>query len=208
MARRLGTCLLVFTVALSGVYFACPQRLALAGGGDLDEKDEGEAKEALRLYKQGSYEEAAKMFARLSVDYPNLPTFERNVGACFYYLKRPGPALSNLHNYLNHKKDITSDDKAVVDRWIEEMEELRANELPSTAAQSPSQTRHSPAGLDLSSQSATDPSSASARPYYKRWWFWTGATAIVAGSVATILLLTRTTESNVPATPLGNKSAY
>jgi hypothetical protein len=207
MARGLGT-LLVFTVALSGVYWARPQRLALAGAGDLDDKGEAEAKEALRLYKQGSYEEAAKMFARLSVDYPNLPTFERNVGACFYYLKRPDPALSNLRNYLNHKKDITSDDKAVVDRWIEEMEELRAKELPSAAPPSSLQTRDSPAGLDLSSHSALDPSSDSARPYYKRWWFWTGATAIVAGSVTTILLLTRTTESNVPATKLGNQPAY
>ena len=127
MARRLSTCLLVVAIALSGG-FVCPQRLALAGAGDLDDKGETEAKEALRLYKQGSYEEAAKMFARLSVDYPNLPTFERNVGACFYYLKRPGPALSNLRNYLNHKKDITSDDKAVVDRWIEEM--LQVDRLP------------------------------------------------------------------------------
>jgi len=44
------------------------QGIALAAG--LDEKGEADAKQATRLYKQGQYQEAAEIFARLSVDYP------------------------------------------------------------------------------------------------------------------------------------------
>jgi hypothetical protein len=41
-------------------------------------------------------------------------------------MRRPEPALSNLRDYLAHKKnDITADDKQEVERWIDEMEKLR-----------------------------------------------------------------------------------
>jgi len=90
-----------------------------------DGKGEAEMKEALQLYHLGLYEEAAKVFARLSGDYPDVPEFDRNLGACFYYLRWPGPAISNLRQYLTRKKDIPPLDKAEVERWINEMEKLR-----------------------------------------------------------------------------------
>ena len=124
MAFRPGMFLLVTTMAFTSSNL--PLRLGFAQEGAMDTRGEAEARKALRLYKQGSYEDAALLFAKLSVDYPTMPIFERNVGACFYYLKKPEPALSNLRNYLNHKKDIAPDDKAVVDRWIAEMEQLRS----------------------------------------------------------------------------------
>jgi hypothetical protein len=91
----------------------------------MDQASEAKAKQALRLYKQGHYEEAAIMFAELSVDHPDMLIFGRNLGACYYYLRKPDPALSNLRFYLGHKQDIAPDDKAVVTRWIDEMEQLR-----------------------------------------------------------------------------------
>jgi hypothetical protein len=124
MARRLGLLPLVglLFVAAPSPWFL----MRTARAADLDAQGEADAKEATRLYKQGQYDDAAKIYAKLSVDYPDMPVFERNVGACFYYLHKPEPALSNLRNYLNHKKDIAPDDKAVVDRWIDEMEKLLA----------------------------------------------------------------------------------
>jgi hypothetical protein len=141
MENRSAVFSLVATIALVGVSLTYSQRSALAQGADMDAKGEAEAKEALRLYKQGLYEDAAKVFAKLSVDYPNMLIFERNVGACFYYLRKPEPAISNLRQYLSRKKDIAQDDKEVVERWIAEMEKLREQEatakLPPPAAPQP-----------------------------------------------------------------------
>jgi hypothetical protein len=40
-------------------------------------------------------------------------------------------------------------------------------------------------------------------PFYTRWWFWTGAGAVVAGSIVTILVLSRSSTSP-PSTEGGN----
>jgi formylglycine-generating enzyme required for sulfatase activity len=124
MAPRLKLVWLV--VALSAVAANLPRLESGAFAAGLDPSGEATAKEASGLYRQGLYEDAAKLFARLVVDYPDMLIFERSLGACFYYLRKPEPALSNLRNYLVHRKDIPTDDKVVVDRWIDEMEKLRA----------------------------------------------------------------------------------
>jgi hypothetical protein len=125
----------VSTVFVCSIW-AQPPSTALAAG--LDEQGEAQAKEASQLYKQGHYQEAASIFAKLSVEYPDMAIFERNLGACFYYLRKPEPSLSNLRQYLSRKKDIAPDDKAVVDRWIAEMEQLRTQSVLGSAHAPPS----------------------------------------------------------------------
>jgi hypothetical protein len=73
MAPRLR---LIATVAVLAALSSSPA--AFAAG--LDAKSEADAKEATRLYKEGNYEDAAKLFARLTVDYPDMPIFERSLG--------------------------------------------------------------------------------------------------------------------------------
>ena len=140
MAPRLKLVWLV--LALSTVAANLPRLESAALAAGLDPKGEATAKEASGLYRQGLYEDAAKLFAKLTVDYPDMPIFERSLGACFYYLRKPEPALSNLRNYLVHRQDIPADDKAVVDRWIGEMEKLAAQNAavpvaPPPTAESP-----------------------------------------------------------------------
>jgi hypothetical protein len=96
-----------------------------AAAAGLDKKGSADAKRATQLYKQGNYEEAAAVFLQLSVDNPGMPVFVRNLGACYYYLRRPDPALSNLREYLVKKKDVTPEDRAEVEGWIAEMDQLR-----------------------------------------------------------------------------------
>ncbi len=127
---------LVVTV-LAAVGANLPQFHSTALAAGLDQKGEADAKQATRLYKQGQYEEAAQIFSRLSVDYPDMEIFDRNLGACFYHLRKPEPALSNLRRYLGRRKDIAPDDKAVVDRWIDEMEQLRAQNAAASAPPAP-----------------------------------------------------------------------
>ncbi len=125
-----------------------------AAAAGLDKKGSADAKKATQLYKQGNYEEAATIFLQLSVDNPGMPVFVRNLGACYYYLRRPDPALSNLREYLHKKKDIEPDDRAEVEGWIAEMDKLRQYgptpatgsvpaALPATSAPAP--TRGAPA---------------------------------------------------------------
>ena len=97
----------------------------------LPAKDAAQARQARQLYKEGKYEDAAKIFSDLSTEHPEMLVFTRNLGACYYYLRRPEPALSNLREYLQRGHDVTPDDRSEVERWIAEMEQLR---LPGTAA--------------------------------------------------------------------------
>jgi hypothetical protein len=97
----------------------------------MDKKSTAEAKKATLLYKQGKYEEAATMFLQLSLDNQDMPVFVRNLGACYYYLHRPEPALSNLREYLHKKKDIDPQDREEVERWIKDMEALTQRPSPS-----------------------------------------------------------------------------
>jgi hypothetical protein len=96
---------------------------ALAAG--LSAKETGKAKQAKQLYKEGQYETAAKIFSSLSSDHPEMLVFTRNLGACYYYLRRPEPALSNLREYLRREQDIRVEDRREVEGWIAEMEKLR-----------------------------------------------------------------------------------
>ncbi len=218
MASRLVRPLIAVLVVLCSTWSAQPRHAVAAG---LDDRGESEAKEASQLYKQGRYEEAASIFAKLSVDYPEMVVFERNLGACFYYLRKPDPALSNLRRYLSRKKNITPDDKAIVDRWIDEMEKLRAQNVPvelvpNTPSELPaqvpvplpvqssaplsglpegnqgsSQATPAPAGVDVSTIVTSSETTPKRRPFYKTWWFWGGVTAVVAAGTATAVLLTR-----------------
>jgi hypothetical protein len=200
MAPRLKPILLLFSFAVVAALLAAGESAALAEG--LDAKGEADAKEATRLYKEGNYEDAAKLFSRLTVDYPDMSIFERSLGACFYYLRKPEPALSNLHNYLNHRKDIPADDKAVVDRWIDEMEKLRLQNAAAAPAPVPVAATPAPApvpaaapapppppapGLDV----AATPAPSESPPLYKSWWFWTGVGAVVVVGVVGALLVAR-----------------
>jgi tetratricopeptide (TPR) repeat protein len=244
MAHR-RVVLVITMLAAFGASLPQLQGTALAAG--LDEKGEADAKQATRLYKQGQYQEAAEIFARLSVDYPDMPIFDRNLGACFYHLRKPEPALSNLRRYLGRRQDIAPDDKAVVDRWIDEMEQLRAQNAaasapsapppvaptpqpPPAAAPAPAAAQAplapvapppkaeepapaipaaasilpaaptpseapKPAGIDLAAGPVPADSTEAGSPYYKTWWFWTGAAVVVVGSaVAAIYFATRSND--------------
>jgi hypothetical protein len=130
--------------------------------------------------------------------------------------------LSNLRNYLVHRTDIPADDKAVVDRWIDEMEKLRAqNAAAATAVPVPPPVAppaapviglRAPApeqpALDVSAQSVPSEGAAEAAPVYTRWWFWGTVGAVVAAGAVTAVVLAGKGGSNVPTGGLGNQGAF
>src|SRR5512138_1791541 len=135
MARALRMLLLGALVSTS--IATLPAASAPAFASELDKKGKSDAKEAMRFYKEGNYEDAARLFLRLSINYPDMLVFVRNLGACYYYMRRYEPALSNLRDYVHRKTDIAADDRAEVSGWIGEMERLRDQSAPPPVAPTP-----------------------------------------------------------------------
>jgi len=149
-----------FTLFLS---LAVEEGMALSRG--LTANDTANAKQAQQLYKKGQYEDAAEIYSRLSIDYPELLVFTRNLGACFYYLRKPEPALSNLREYLRLGQGITSEDRTEVQAWIAEMEKLRDQlAVPSTAGSAEHTTPLSAAALPAGTSTREPAEVQPARP--------------------------------------------
>jgi hypothetical protein len=117
--------IIVLGAVVATAIVSSPSLSTTASAAELDKKGKSDAKEAMRFYKEGSYEDAARLFLRLSINYPDMLVFVRNLGACYYYMRRYEPALSNLRDYLHRKTDIADDDRAEIAGWIGEMERLR-----------------------------------------------------------------------------------
>jgi hypothetical protein len=57
----------------------------------------------------------------------------------------------------------------------------------------------------LRTEQGETPAPGPGKPFYTRWWFWTGAGAVVAGTIVTVLVLSSTSTSP-PSTEGGNHS--
>jgi tetratricopeptide (TPR) repeat protein len=136
----------------------CEGRAQAAG---LTAKDTARAKRAKQLYKDGQYEEAAKIFSSLSSDNPDTLVLTRNLGACYYYLRRPEPALSNLREYLRRAHDISAEDRSEVEGWVAEMEKLRGQPAPTP---SPASALPAPPVLPVTAAAGTAPVSSAPAP--------------------------------------------
>jgi hypothetical protein len=204
MARRIA--FLIGLAALAAGAAGLSHGTAMAA--DFDQKGEAQAKEATRLFHRGMYEAASAIYARLAVDYPAMVIFYRNLGACYYYLNKPEPALSNLRQYLTRRSNISPEDKAAVERWIDEMERLRAGKRSSSAALEAGSDRLAEAAASDHARAvrlttpSSGPSAETQRPLYKRWWLWTGAAVVIAGTGTAVLLLSN--HSDGPCAGKGN----
>jgi tetratricopeptide (TPR) repeat protein len=134
---------------------------------EVSAKDSAKVKQARQLYKEGQYEDAAKIFSSLSVEYPDKLAFTRNLGACYYHLRRPEPAISNLREYLKRSTEIPNDDRAEVEGWIAEMEKLRDQAAAATTV-APATPAPQPAAVaavpTMATTEPTAPSLAQTQP--------------------------------------------
>jgi hypothetical protein len=71
---------IVLAVVLSLPIWPLSEGRALAA--EVTAKDAAKAKQARQLYKEGQYEDAAKLFSVLSTEYPDKLAFTRNLGGC------------------------------------------------------------------------------------------------------------------------------
>jgi tetratricopeptide (TPR) repeat protein len=163
---------------------------------------------ARTYFAAGKYQEALDIFAKLYAHTLH-PTYLRNIGRCYQNMGRPDEAITAFREYLRKAGTLDPNQQAEIDRYIAEMEALKAQREAKTAAgpappaPAPAPSTAAPITLDHlepTPRAAPTPSvEASLRaspaapvepasPFYKRWWFWTAVGAAVAGGVAVALV--------------------
>jgi tetratricopeptide (TPR) repeat protein len=95
-------------------------------------QDERDVK-ARELFGIGKYAEALDLFGKLYADTSH-PTYLRNVGRCYQNLGRPDEAIASFREYLRQVKNLSADQRAVVDGYIHEMEDLKKHQTEKSAA--------------------------------------------------------------------------
>ncbi len=110
------TVMLVANAAVHPVFAAVDQR-------------EMRAREAFAV---GNYQEALDLFAKLYAEKVH-PNYLRNIGRCYQNLGDPDKAISSFTDYLRKAKPLTSDERAEVEGYIKEMEDLKAKRQAGSA---------------------------------------------------------------------------
>jgi tetratricopeptide (TPR) repeat protein len=147
-------------------------------------------------FAAGRYQQALDAFAKLYAETLH-PTYLRNIGRCYQNLGDPDHAITSFREYLRKHKTITPDERAEVEGFIAEMEELQKKKaaaasgphpdsatVPSSTV-TPLPTAPEPKSPGTPEALVTKPSAPAAEEssVFSRWWFWTivGAAAIGAG---------------------------
>lgn len=144
--------------------------------------------QARTRYASGDYQGAMELYARLYADTLH-PTYLRNIGRCQQNLGQADKAISSFREYLRKARNLTAVQRAEVDAFIREMEELKRREARpdlkvTDAALHASQTdgQRPPVVIREREEPA---------PVYARWWFWTGIVAVAGAAVAVVALSNR-----------------
>jgi tetratricopeptide (TPR) repeat protein len=211
-------------VRLRGFLILVVLLLAATAGPALAQNDKREVR-ARQLFGVGKYAEALEIFGNLYAETLH-PTYLRNVGRCYQNLGEPDKAISSFSEYLRQAKNLPPVQRQQVEGYIHEMEELKRKRQEESAAKEA--TRAPPPRLTASdpeggaaarprsrSLVAKDPDATSSAqgsadqdssPFYTRWWFWTVTAAVVAGGVATVIVLRSGAQE--PDTTFGTMAAH
>jgi hypothetical protein len=179
------------------------------------------------LFAKGDYQAALEIYATLFAEKSD-PIYLRNIGRCYQKLEQPKNAVNAFREYLRRSK-VKPAEKAEVDGFIQEMEDLQKRQAATTpppATETPASTVDSsrPAAVSAPPPAAEPPASDSAPgatltreaapadepsgsggSIATRWWFWTGLAVLVAGGAATAFALTHTTPGVTPSCPINTE---
>ncbi len=146
----------------------------------------------------GNFAEGVRLLAELWVATSDV-NYLYNQGRCYEQSGQNDLAVSRFREYLRKAEKLPRKDVERVNQRIDEL--LRqANNRPAPAptvislaqpAAPQAAPAPAPASVDRSAELVASPRPApvSESPVYARWWFWTGAGAVVAGGVLTAILL-------------------
>ena len=183
----------------------------LAGQSAMGASVESRERAAKKACLLGDVDKGAEILADIYVS-TNDPTYIYNQGRCFEQNGMNDRAVLRFKEYLRKAKGLSQADSDAVLKKIDELQgaagQHGAQPAPAPTAQPsaapaprPSATLATAAPPEVVatapdplgiSQSAPPPEPQASPPVYKRWWFWTGVGALVAGGVVTgVLVLSR-----------------
>ena len=177
---------------------------------------------AREAFAAGRYEDALNLFAKLYAETLH-PVYLRNIGRCHQKLKQPDQAIDKFNEYLAKEKKVSADERKEIEGYIKEMQALKdeqaqknapppppppvtpinPNPPPPTYTGNPPAPTYTgpPPGNTASGTLIAQPGPREEEtPVYKKWWFWTGIGAVVAGGVAVAYFATRTKTTMPPCT--------
>ena len=135
--------------------------------------------QAEKLFALGRFDTALVEY-EAAFDAKPLPAFLFNIGQCHRNLHDYEAAVFSFRKYLRLLPEAENRDD--VEELIRDLEAKQAAERDHVVVVAP------------------PPPSSKGTPLYKKWWLWTGVTAIAGG--VTLVLISR--DRGVPATDLGN----
>jgi hypothetical protein len=149
--------------------------------------------EARQAFAAGRYQDALDLYAQLYADKVH-PTYLRNIGRCYQNLRQPEKAINAFHDYLRQAKDLPPAERAEIDGYISEMEELQKQEAaaaspappaaPPPTALAPTVAPSGRSGADIvQTEQPLPPAPPSPTPFYKKTWFWSVVGVAVVGGV-------------------------
>jgi tetratricopeptide (TPR) repeat protein len=154
--------------------------------------EDGAELKARTHFAASEYKEALAIYARLYAETLH-PTYLRNIGRCHQNLGDPDKAISSFREYLRKAKDLPTDQRAEIEGYIAEMEQLKQSRA---AAAAPKATAPPPAAESgpvlLGPPTVTErapPDAAEPGPFYTRLWFWGVVAGVAAAGVTAALLL-------------------
>lgn len=124
------------------------------------------AREAFAI---GRYQEALDLFGKLYAEKLH-PNYLRNIGRCYQNLGDPDRAINSFRDYLRTAKGLRAEERAEIEGFIKEMEQLKAQQSapaaqtpsPATAAAAANRVDHSAAGAALPAATGSAPGSTQA----------------------------------------------
>src|SRR3954469_5086305 len=91
-------------------------------------------KRARELFAVGQYSQALEIYGRLYAETTH-PTYLRNIGRCYQNLGEPDKAISSFREYLRQVRSLSADQRAVVEGYIHEMEDLKKRQAAASDTQ-------------------------------------------------------------------------
>jgi len=179
----------VLTAAVFLLALAIPAAPRAAG-------EDGAELKARTHFAAGEYKEALEIYARLYAETMH-PTYLRNIARCHQNLGNSDKAISSFREYLRKARDLSPDQRAEIEGYIAEMEQLkRSNATPGTSATAPppaapAPTETSPALVGPPTVTASGGRADDEGPFYTRVWFWGVVAGVAAAGIVGAILLTR-----------------
>ncbi|MES1165458.1 MAG: tetratricopeptide repeat protein [Verrucomicrobiota bacterium] len=144
--------------ALAAVVVVVVASLAYVGGTARADTDRREL-QARESFAAGRYQQALDIFVKLYAEKVH-PNYLRNIGRCYQNLGDADKAISSFREYLRQAKAVRPDERAEVEAYIKEMEDLKRQR----AAENATVTGPATATPTTATTATAPPSPAAAPP--------------------------------------------